>query len=363
VKLVAPIQLKPTPEQAELLRTTLERCNAACDFLSAKAWETGAFHKVPLQKAAYYEARKRFCLTAQAAIGCIKKVADAYAIDKATQPTFRPLGAQPYDARIFRFVDDNTVSIWTLAGRIKVPFVCGEHQRKLLAHRKGEVDLMCVRGKWYIGVGCDVPDAEPIGCIDAIGIDLGIANIATDSDGKTYTGEAIERVRSRMSRRRAGLQSRGTKAAKRRLRKLSGQQRRFQTHTNHVISKALVETAKRSGRAIGLEELTHIRKRVKARRRQRGRLHNWAFRQLRSFLAYKAQRAGVPVLFVDPAHTSKGCSECGTIDDRNRPDQATFSCLGCGYQAHADLNAARNIRLRARAAVNLPLGSQTARAA
>lgn len=361
MKLVAPIQLTPTPEQAKLLLETLGRCNAACDFLSAKAWEAGAFRQIPLHRLAYYEVRERFGLTAQAAIRCIKKVADAYTIDKITQRNFRPLGAQPYDARIFRFVDDNAVSIWTLTGRIKVPFVCGEHQRKLLAHRQGEVDLMCVRGKWYIGVGCDVPDAEPIGCSDALGVDFGIANIATDSDGKAYTGEAIERVRSRMSRRRAGLQRRGTKAAKRRLRKLSGQQRRFQAHTNHVISKALVEAAKRSGRAIGLEDLTHIRKRVKARRSQWGRLHNWAFRQLRSFVAYKAQRAGVPVLFVDPKHTSKGCSKCGTVDDRNRPDQATFSCIGCGHRAHADHNAARNIR--ARAAVNLPLGSQVAEAA
>src|SRR5262249_36520469 len=153
-------------------------------------------------------------------------------------------------------------------------------------------------------------------------------NIATDSDGRQFTGAAIETVRSKLARRRAGLQKRGTKAAKRRLRKLAGKQRRFQAHTNHVISKALVATARRSARAIGLEDLTHIRARVKARRgRQRARLSNWSFGQLRRFVTYKAKRTGVPVLLVDPRDTSKGCSGCGAIANRNRPNQATFACI------------------------------------
>lgn len=69
------------------------------------------------------------------------------------------------------------------------------------------------------------------------------------------------------------------------------------------------------------------------------------------------------MLLVDPRYTSKACSCCGYIDDRNRPDQATFSCISCGHAESADLNAARNIRLRARAAVTLPLSSQVALAA
>jgi IS605 OrfB family transposase len=358
VKLTATIQLKPTREQVDALRSTLERCNEACAHLAQRAAETAKTRQFDLHKLAYADIRSRFELSAQATVRCIAKVADACKAGREAARVFRKHAAQPYDARIFRFVDDNTVSIWTLQGRIKVPFVCGEHQRRLLAHRKGEVDLMFVRGKWYIGVGCDVPDADSIVATDVLGVDLGIVNLATDSDGKAYTGEAVERARGHFCRRRAGLQGRGTKAAKRRLRKLSGQQRRFQTHTNHVISKALVEVAQRSGRAIGLEDLTYIRKRVKARRKQRGRLHNWAFGQLRQFLAYKAQRVGVPVLFVDPRHTSKACSQCGTIDDKNRPNQATFSCVSCGHAEPADINAARNIR--ARAEVNPPLCSRLA---
>lgn len=363
MKLVANIQLKPDEAQARALRETLERCNQACNFLAAKAFADGKFRQFDLHKVAYGDTRAMFDLTAQAAVRCIAKVADSYKIDKKVQRTFRRFAAQPYDDRIIRFCGGDLVSIWTLPGRMKIPFVCGERQRALLAYRKGEVDLMYVRGKWYLACVCDVPDPEEIGVTDVLGVDLGIVNLAFDSDGRSYTGAGIERVRVKLARRKAGLQSRGTRAAKRRLRKLSGKQRRFQTHTNHCISKALVTAAQRSRRAIGLEDLTHIRNRVKARRRHRAKLHNWAFGQLRSFVSYKARLSGIPVAFVDPACTSKGCRICGTIDNRNRPNQSTFSCIACSHTENADLHAARNIRLRARAVVTTPQGFQAAQAA
>jgi IS605 OrfB family transposase len=236
-----------------------------------------------------------------------------------------------------------------------VPCTTGDYQRRLLAFRKGEADLALIRGKWFLVCTCDVPETESFDPEDWLGVDLGIVNVATDSDGRTYTGEAVEAVRSWHDGRKQVLQSIGTKAAKRRLRKLSGRQRRFQKHSNHCIAKALVQTAQRTGRGIALEDLRHIRSRVTARRGQRARLHNWSFGQLRAFVGYKAALAGVPVLYVDPKHTSLGCSCCGVIDKRNRPDQATFSCIECGHAALADFNAAMNIRLRAaRATVTRP---------
>ena len=353
MKLVANIQLKPTREQADLLRATLERCNEACNFLSAKGFEADTTRQFDLHKLAYAETRERFDLGAQPTVRCIAKVANAYTTQKANgqqgQITFRKYSAQPYDDRIVGFKADDIVSIWTLEGRIKIQSVTGKHQRNMLAFRKGEVDLMYVRGKFYLACVCDIDDPKLIDTLEALGVDLGIANIATDSDGKRHSGETVEKVRANHARRRAGLQRKGTKAAKRRLKILSGQQRRFQKHENHVISKELVETAQRTGRAIGLEDLTHIRRRVTARHGGRARLSNWAFRQLREFIAYKAKRAGVPVIFVDPRHTSKGCPCCGCIDDKNRRSQATFSCITCGHEGHADHIAAQNIRSRAEA--------------
>jgi putative transposase len=353
MKLVSAIKLKPSREQAQALRETLERCNAACTKLAAKGYETGTFRQFALHKMGYRDLRSEFGLTAQAAIRSIAKVADAFKINRATAPVFRKLAAQPYDDRILRFGDD-FVSIWTLDGRIKIPFVAGEHQRALLAFRKGESDLCFYKGKWILAVVCDIPETEEFNPSDWLGVDLGVINIAADSDGNIHSGADIERVRSRLAKRKARLQRCGTKAAKRRLKKLAGKEARFRKHVNHNISKELVSLAERTGRGIALEELTHIRSRVTARRKQRARLHSWSFAQFRAFMSYKAKRRGVPVAFVDPRNTSKGCSACGVIDARNRPDQATFSCVSCGHTDHADLNAARNIRFRARATVTMP---------
>ena len=356
MKLVATVRLKPSREQAKALRETLARCNEACTWLAQAGFEAKTFRKANLQKTAYREVRERFALTAQAALLCIYKVADAFAVNRRVAPRFRRDAAQPYDDRIFRFVQNGeAVSIWTLEGRIVVPCTTGDYQRRLLAYRKGQADLALIRGKWFLVCTCDVPETEGFDPEDWLGVDLGIVTIATDSDGRAYTGEAVEAVRSWHDGRKRVLQSIGTKAAKRRLRKLSGRQRRFQRHNNHVIAKALVQTAQRTGRGIALEDLRHIRRRVTARREGRARLHNWSFGQLRAFVAYKAKLAGVPVAYVDPKHTSIGCSCCGVIDKRNRPAQASFSCVACGHAAPADVNAAVNIRFRAaRASVTTP---------
>jgi putative transposase len=348
MKLVAAVKMLPTNSQATCLKATLARCNDAATWLAALGFEASVFRQYDLHKLAYVELRERFGLTAQAAVRTIAKVADAFKVNKDVAPVFRVDAAQPYDDRIIRFVKDGTgVSIWTLEGRIVVPIVMGEHQARLMAFRKGEVDLCFVRGKWMLAATCDIPETEEFQAEDWLGVDLGIVSLAVDSDGKVHTGADVERARRHHQKRRNGLQKRGTKAAKRRLRKLSGKQARFQKHTNHCIAKAVVLDAERTGRGIALEELKGIRSRVTARSNQRARLGNWGFAQLGAFVAYKAKRAGVPVVFVDPRNTSRQCRECGCIDKKNRTNQANFSCVSCGHQSPADLNAARNIRAKA----------------
>jgi IS605 OrfB family transposase len=349
MKVVAAVKLLPTPSQAESLKATLVRCNQACDWLAEIAWNAGTFGQYALHKVGYAETRARFGLTAQAAVRCIAKVADAYKLDRGTQRHFRSDAAQPYDDRIIRFVKDGSaVSLWTLEGRMAIPIVMGEHQRRLMAYRKGEIDLCLVRGKWILAATCDVPETDEFEAEDWLGVDLGIVALAADSDGTTHSGAEVERKRRHIQKRRRGLQKCGTRGAKRRLRKLAATQGRYQKHTNHVISKALVLDAERTSRGIGLEQLKGIRQRVTARgSNQRARLGNWGFGQLGAFVVYKAKRAGVPVVFVDPRNTSRECAACGCIDKKNRPNQATFNCIGCGHEANADLNAARNIRQRA----------------
>ncbi|GAA2403312.1 hypothetical protein GCM10010404_71810 [Nonomuraea africana] len=121
---------------------------------------------------------------------------------------------------------------------------------------------------------------------------------------------------------------------------------RFAANTNHTIAKQIVTEAERTGRGIALEDLGGIRDRVRLRKPQRVTLHSWSFHQLGSFIAYKAARAGVALIYVEAAYTSQGCSRCGHVDKRNRADRETFTCTSCGFAEHADVNAARNIASR-----------------
>jgi len=182
---------------------------------------------------------------------------------------------------------------------------------------------------------------------DVLGIDLGIVNIATDSDGTVHSSSQVNDIRLRRGRLRTKLQRKGSRSAKRKLRKLSGREARFAKDVNHCLSKQIVVKAKDTARAIALEDLSGIRQRITVPRFQRAVLHRWSFFQLRSFLEYKARLAGVPVILVDPRNTSRTCPHCGCVDRRNRPSQSQFVCVSCGYAGHADTIAAVNIRGRA----------------
>ncbi len=112
------------------------------------------------------------------------------------------------------------------------------------------------------------------------------------------------------------------------------------------------------GATLVFEDLTNIRGRSKVRKSQRRRLHGWSFDQFQFFVTYKAEARGVKVEFVDPRYTSQKCSQCKHIERGNRPTQAEFRCKKCGFECHADLNAAINIRedfLKRRASVNAPI--------
>jgi IS605 OrfB family transposase len=247
-------------------------------------------------------------------------------------------------------IPDRTISIWTLSGRMKgVAFTASPEQLARLAlYRKGESDLLYRDGMWFLQAACEIPEAEQNADPDGfLGIDLGIVNIATTSDGQIMAGRALNRGRLRERTLRTKLQKKNTPSAKRRLKKRRRKESRRARDINHKIAKHVVAEAERTGRGIALEDLGGIRERARLRKPQRATLHSWAFHQLGQFITYKARKAGVPVVYVDPAYTSRTCAECGHIDKANRVSQAWFACRSCGFVDHADRNGSRNIRARA----------------
>ncbi|MGW2039479.1 RNA-guided endonuclease InsQ/TnpB family protein [Streptomyces virginiae] len=354
MKIVTQVKLIPEADQAAALRSTLRTVNEAACWVSKVAFECDVPREYELRKHTYAELKAQG-LGAQAAQHVIKKTRDAYTTLKAnikagnlgkpgskrrakaeSKPVmFRPEAAQPYDDRCLSWqYDAGTVSIWTTAGRLKnVRFVCSSDALKMLReHRKGESDLIERDGVFYLIAVCDIPEPEVYEPAGFVGVDLGIVNIATTSTGYQAAGRGLNRHRSRQLALRKKLQAKGTKSAKRLLKKRSRKEARHTANVNHTISKTIVTTAERTGRGIALENLTGIRDRVRHRKDQRTKLHSWSFHQLASFVEYKAKWAGVPLVYVDPAYTSRQCSECGHIDRKNRADQVTRPChpiTGC----------------------------------
>ncbi len=353
LKLTAQIKLVPDKSQAEALLSTFRAANYACNFVSQAAWQGKNFRQFDLHHQCYRDVRSRFNLSAQVAVRVISKVADSYKLDRKTERKFKSTGSIAYDDRIMSWrIPESRVSIWTTSGRILVPFVCGDRQRDLLLSRKGETDLIFRNGKFYLTATCDVKSPDKTDTTGVLGIDLGIKNIAVDSDGTVHSSGKVNNVRHRHRRFRTKLQGKGTRSAKRKLQKLSGKESRFARDVNHRISKVIVAKAKGTKRAVALEDLTGIRMRITVPRLRRASLSSWSFNQLRSFIAYKAEREGLTAVLVDPRNTSRTCPECGTIDKRNRKSQRLFSCVSCGFAGLADHIAAENIR---RAAVNQPI--------
>jgi IS605 OrfB family transposase len=344
------VKLAPTPDQHAALLRTLEQFNAACNAIAVVAFRERCAGKLDLQKLVYYAIRAQFGLSSQMTIRAISKVSEAYKRDKTVQPHFRAHSAMVYDQRICSFPGPDRVSLLTLDGRAVLPFRFGRYAEALLQRVRGQCDLLyrASSATFFLAITVDAPEPTPDEVSEFLGVDLGIVNLATTSDGELVSGSHVNHVRARYSRFRAKLQRKGTKSAKRLLKKRSRRETRFVRDTNHCVSKRLVAQAQGTARGIAIEDLNGIRERTTVQGKRRRRvLHAWAFAQLRSFLAYKAALAGVRLVAVDPRNTSRICSACGHCDKANRKTQSQFICTSCGVVAHADVNAAINIGRRA----------------
>lgn len=347
------VKLSPTQEQHNSLLETTHKFNEACDYIAEIAFSIRSASKFKLQTKLYYDVRHKFGLSAQLTIRAIAKTCEAYKRDKKIKPTFKPEGAIVYDQRILSWKGLEKVSMVTLKGRIEIPVLLGTYQKERLNRIRGQADLIYREGKFYLAVVVDAPEPSKFAVTDVLGVDLGIVNLAVDSDGQTFSGSKVEAVKKRLAGLRSTLQSVGTKNAKRHLQKLGCREARFKRDVTHCVSKVIVAKAKDTARGIALEDLTGILKSVTVRKAQRSSIHSWGFRQLRSFIEYKSALAGVSVFFVNPRGTSHICPKCSHNERANRPSRDLFRCVSCNFSGEADHVAAVNIRLRA--LVNKPI--------
>jgi putative transposase len=341
------------------LQEMQERFNAAASWIASICWNEHITNTNTAHHRVYGETRSRFGLGAQLAVCARAKAVEAISATRMKKsencPQFGPRGSIRYDARTYRLMSLDRVSLNTLQGRVICKMLLGKRQHDMLVDQTwkiGGADLVWRRSTYYLNVTQSKEAPLIAETNDTLGVDLGIVNLATDSEGETFSGKEVKAVRERYHKRRQTLQKVGTRSAKRRLKKMSGREKCFQKDTNHRIAKSLVQKAVRTRKAIALEDLTGIRERVTVRRTNRYERHSWAFYQLRTFIGYKAAWVGIEVKLIDPRNTSRTCSMCGHCEKANRQSQASFLCKQCGFCSHADINAAINI---SRAAVKQPM--------
>ncbi|MDI6897826.1 RNA-guided endonuclease InsQ/TnpB family protein [Methanocella conradii] len=207
-----------------------------------------------------------------------------------------------------------------------------------------KVNQIEVDGEYaYISVSIlDVEIKEPS---HYIGVDLNAtghaAVVGNPQTGKMWKlGKRCQHVHKKYKNIRRRLQKLGKYGM---VKKIKDRESRIVRDLNHKMSRKIVEIAKEAGCGIKMEDLKGIRKTTKQAKSFRYSLNSWSFYQLRTFIGYKAKLQGVAVAHIEPAYTSKTCSRCGHMGNRNGK---AFKCPYCGYVENADVNASFNIAKR-----------------
>lgn len=326
------------------LLDTMRAYSTAFNTSSEWGFSNHTWNKVENHKATYRDVRASVPdLPSSLVQGARDCACDALkAVKCKTVPVRKPLAAMRYNSRVIAVnMAHGTASIATVRGRIKATFPVSEYHRKYLPWmiKSSTVSYDRQKKAFFLHVSVEHPDVAPVQDTHVLGIDRGVVNVAVCSDNTFFNSKCAKNARSKYAHLRKELQSKGTRSAKRKLRKMSGRERRFVTDVNHCISKQIVAS---DYTVFALEDLTKIRVQKRRSRSFNRKLNNWAFYELEQFIRYKAEARGKQVVLVDARYTSQKCSACGHTYKGNR-DGSSFRCRRCGFQLHADLNAARNI--------------------
>ncbi len=396
--ITAKLKLLTTTDQFQALRATQLAYRDALNAVSHYAFEHGKTSStITLHKGMYAELRTCYHLPSQLACSVERQVAATYKglwtklkknaehrRKKITKKRFQGLDKPPkYSSptvqytyeRDYTFQRNQQVSIGTLNGRVSIPYCGYDEHLALIGHGAsiGDAKLWYdkARKTFYLLVSLEIDVPEPTSeqLSEVVGVDVGIRYLAvtSTSTGKAtfHSGKRVRHQANHYARLRKRLQQKGTRGAKRRLRRIEQRERRLKAQANHQISKQIIKEHPHA--LLGLEQLTDIRERTKRRKRKRkkngkgtervsvkarkaNRVYSqWSFAQLHALIRYKAVLSGSQAIKVDADYTSKACPVCGHTADENRPHKGLlFVCQNpnCGYTLHADLVGARNITMR-----------------
>jgi IS605 OrfB family transposase len=347
------LKLPISTPNLDSLRRTAEQSQGSFNRVCKVGWEMKRLNGVELHKLTYASERETTDLPSQLVCSARVKATEALKSaktllrkgKKAVCPQSKSAVIR-YDARSANIkLNEGTASLASIDGRIQCSLIVPKCYQNRLNWKVGSSDLVFRKdGRVFLHVSVKSPDIRGLTTGTTVGIDLGVNRPAVSSDCFFFGTRQWKGVDQRYFNLKRALQAKGTKSAKRHLKRLSKKVNRFRTNCDHVVSRRIVDSVEK-GTTIILEDLTDIRSRVKARKKQRRRIHSWSFARLKSFVEYKAELKGCFVDYVDPRYTSQKCSLCGHTEKANRKSQSWFVCKSCGFQHNADLNASKNIRL------------------
>ena len=374
------LQIKLSNDKdAALLKSAMEHYRLACDDVSDYVFDHDfLLNTVKLQIALYAGLREQFNLKAQMAISVLRTVTARYKAvrtqlkqkpyryqddagkwqKQAKDLTWlwRPVSFHRPQLDLVRGRDwsirkDGSFSLNTLAKRIIVwPIMAHWANYFDGTWKLGTAKVLTSGGKWYLHIGATkaVPDYEQEQTTHVVGVDRGLRFLAAAFDDTSKTmylsGTRALNKRRRYKKLRARLQAKGTKSAKRVLKRINQRENRWMSNENHRLAKTLVDHYGPNTLFV-LEDLTGVRfVTEQVAKDQRYEQVSWPFYQLEQFLIYKAAAVGSQVLKVASDYTSQRCPQCGTINKQQRDREDHQYRCACGFLANDDQSAAMNIK-------------------
>lgn len=328
-------------EPDDRLVKTIEMTNLATNDILKAGFENKIVNKLKLHHLTYYPIREKYPnIPASIVTTARDNASEMLKLVKLRRLPFkRRWSAIRYNQRTFTpELGRGFVTLASINKRVNVPTKIPDYFKKYTDWKVVSAKLSYNGHKLVLGIVVEerTPSVRPPNTI--IGVDTGILNHAVLSNDKFYRSSHIRKVKGEYQHIRRRLQAKGTRSAKRKLKRLSGREKRFMADVNHQIANWILS---QPFDAVALEKLG-IRRDKRLGRSFNRKLGDWAFGQLQRFIEYKAEGQGKAVIYIDARYTSQRCSRCGDIRKSNRTG-LVYRCKACAFELHADLNAARNI--------------------
>lgn len=332
-------------EDNEDLINTLEISSIITQTINDVGNMEGTFNKSNLHKLTYKKLRMAYPYFPSGLLQTVRDVAsEQLKRNRLKRSCFKQFTSLRLDKRNLRIsLEHKIISISSINGRLKFNFKSHKQLDKYkewkaiagtLSYRQNKLFLNIIVEKETPKINLGRINIEK----DILGIDRGVNNILVCSNNQFFNSKYLKKIKGKYQHLKQMLQKKGTKSAKRKLKKISGKETRFVSDTNHRLSKLLAES---DFKVFVLENLKDMKRKNNGRKFNK-KLGGWSFKQFENYLTYKLEEKNKLLILVNPKYTSQTCSECGYKEKSNRNGNK-FKCRRCGYELHSDLNASLNI--------------------